>query len=131
MARRVPAAVGADLLLLVLFAALGRRAHHAASGVDDVLLVAAPFLIAYAAAAAALRLDRDPLAVPRGAAVWALAVVLGLLLRGAIVGDGLAGAFVAVTVAVTGSFLVGWRVALALLQRLRRSAPERAERSTA
>ena len=68
-ARAVGAAC-ADLCLLVVFAILGRRAHgDDGSAVAETLTVAAPFLIGYAIAAAALRLDRDPLSVRRGGAV--------------------------------------------------------------
>jgi hypothetical protein len=110
--RRTALAAAGDLLLLVLFAALGRRAHDEGSAVAGTLTVAAPFLIGYVLAAAVLRLDRDPLGVRKGAAVWALGLVLGLLLRGTAFDRGLAPTFVAVAVLVTGALLVGWRAAL-------------------
>lgn len=110
MGRRTALAAGADLLLLVVFAAVGRRSHDGdASPVVDTLEIAAPFLIAYAAAAVALRLDRDPVGVRRGAAVWALGLALGLLLRATIFDRGLAPAFIVVAGVTTGCLLVGWR----------------------
>jgi hypothetical protein len=111
--RRTALAAVCDLLLLILFAALGRRAHDEGSAVTGTLTVAAPFLVGYVLSAAVLRLDRDPLAVRKGAAVWALGVALGLLLRGTAFDRGLAPTFVAVAVLVTGVFLVGWRAGLA------------------
>lgn len=103
-----------DLLLLVVFAALGRRAHDEdGSAVAQAFTIAAPLLIGYAVAAAVLRLDRDPLSLRRGAGVWSLGLALGLLLRGAVFDRGLAPAFVVVAVLVTGALLVGWRAVIA------------------
>ena len=57
--RRLIIAVAIDAALIVLFAALGRRTHDEGSAIGGTL-VAAPFLIGYAIAASALRLDRAP-----------------------------------------------------------------------
>lgn len=104
----------ADFLLLVVFAAVGRRSHDGdASPVADTLEIAAPFLLGYALSAAVLRLDRDPVGVERGAMVWGLGLVLGLVLRGAVFDRGLAPAFIVVAMLVTGCLLVGWRAVAA------------------
>ncbi len=112
-----------DAAMLVLFAALGRRAHDEGSAIAGTLTVAAPFLMGYAVAAAGLRLDRDPFGVRRGALVWGAGIVLGLVLRGAVFGRGLAPAFVVVAVVTTGVLLVGWRGVLARLAASRHRAP--------
>jgi Protein of unknown function (DUF3054) len=111
---RVLAAALADLALLVVFAAVGRRSHDGdASPVVDTLTIAAPFLIGYVVSATVLRLDRDPVGVRRGAMVWALGLALGFLLRGTLFDRGLAPAFLVVAVLVTGALLVGWRTVAA------------------
>ncbi len=118
----VASAVSVDALLLVLFAALGRRTHDEGSALGGTLTVAAPFLIGYAIAAVALRLDRGPLAPARGTGIWALGVALGLALRGTAFDRGLAPAFVIVAVVATGVLLVGWRIAVAFATRRREPA---------
>ncbi|MEW6583397.1 MAG: DUF3054 domain-containing protein, partial [Actinomycetota bacterium] len=75
--RRVTVAAVVDALLILLFAAMGRRAHDEGAGVASVLSTAAPFLIGYAVAAAALRLHRAPLDLARGALAWAAGIPLG------------------------------------------------------
>lgn len=110
MRRGVPFVV--DVALIVVFAALGRRTHDEGSAIGGTLAVAAPFVIGYLIAATALRLDRRPLGIGRGAAVWALGVALGLLLRGTVFDRGLAPAFVVVAIATLGVLLVGWRILL-------------------
>ena len=121
--RRSWTAALVDAAMLVLFAALGRRAHDEGSAVIGTLTVAAPFLIGYAIAALALRLDRDPFGVRRAAMVWAAGVAIGLVLRGAVFGRGLAPAFVAVAFITTGVLIVGWRAVLARVAASRRRAP--------
>lgn len=121
--RRAATAVVVDAALIVLFAAMGRRAHEEGSAIGGTLTVAAPFLIGYAVGAVALRLDRAPFQVRRGAMVWGAGVVLGLVLRGAVFGRGLAPAFVVVAIVTTGVLLVGWRSVLARLAAQRRRAP--------
>lgn len=114
MGRRAAAAAAADLALLVVFAAVGRRSHDSdASPVADTLVIAAPFLLGYVLSAAVLRLDGDPVGVQRGAMVWALGLALGLVLRGTAFDRGLAPAFIAVAILVTGCLLVGWRAVAA------------------
>lgn len=118
-ARRTAAAMLGDLVLLVAFAALGRRAHDEdGSAVAQTFTIAAPFLIGYAVAGVSLRLDRDPFSLRRGTGVWALGLGLGLLLRGTAFDRGLAPAFVVVAVLVTGALLVGWRAVIARGRRL-------------
>jgi peptidoglycan/LPS O-acetylase OafA/YrhL len=108
--RRMALAVAADVSLLALFAAIGRRSHDGdASPLVDTLTIAAPFVIGYLVAAAALRLDRDPIGVRRGAGVWAVGLALGFLLRGTVFDRGLAPAFILVAIATTACLLVGWR----------------------
>jgi Protein of unknown function (DUF3054) len=106
----MPAAALFDLLLIVVFAAIGRRSHDEGGALGGTLVVAAPFLIGYIISALVGRLDRDPRGVRRGLAVAVGAVVLGLTLRGTLFDRGLAPAFVIVALITITALLVGWRL---------------------
>ena len=102
-----------DLVLIIVFAVIGRRSHDAGAAVSGTLTVAAPFLIGYAVAAAVGRLDRAPLDVRRGALIAVAGVALGLVLRGTLFDRGLAPAFVVVAFVTITALLVAWRLAAA------------------
>lgn len=108
-------AVG-DVLALVLWVIVGRISHHQNTDwLPNVVRIAAPFLIGWAVATPfvgpyALALLRRPLAfMGRSALGWLLAVGIGLFLRATLFGDGFVPVFAAVTLGVTGLFLLGWR----------------------
>ena len=111
--KRLPMAVITDAVLIVVFAAVGRRTHDEGSAIGQTLVIAAPFLIGYALAAAALRLDRDPLSTRRAIPVWLAGIAVGLALRGTVFDRGLAPAFVVVAFLTTGLLLLGWRSVVA------------------
>ncbi|NKX54001.1 DUF3054 domain-containing protein [Arthrobacter mobilis] len=112
-------ALAGDLAAVVLFAALGRETHEHGLDPAGVLLTAAPFLAGAGLGWLVARAWRRPMAVwPTGVAIWLGAVVAGLLLRGAF-GGGLAPAFQIVTLVTLGVLLVGWRLAAALVTKLR------------
>lgn len=112
---RIAATAAIDLVLIVAFAALGRRTHDEGAGLAGTLTVAGPFLIGYAVAATVFRLDRAPWNVRRGALVAIVGVGLGLGLRGVVFDRGLAPAFVVVAFVAVTALLVGWRL---IAQRL-------------
>ncbi len=103
----------ADLALIILFAAIGRRSHDEGSALAGTLTVAAPFLIGYGIAAVACRLDRSPRSVGRGVLISVGAVGLGLVLRGTAFGRGVAPAFVVVALITITALLAGWRLVAA------------------
>lgn len=107
---RIAVTAAVDLALIIAFAALGRRTHDEGAALTGTLTVAAPFLIGYAVAAVAFRLDRAPRNVGRGAVVAVVGVGLGLGLRGTVFDRGLAPAFVVVAVVAVTALLVGWRL---------------------
>jgi DUF3054 family protein len=123
--RRVTFAAAVDAALIIVFAALGRRAHDEGSAASEALVVAAPFLAGYAVGWAAARLDRAPLDLRRAAVAWAVGIPLGLLLRGLVFGRGVAPTFVVVALAVTGLLLLGWRAAVARVAARRRAGDGR------
>jgi peptidoglycan/LPS O-acetylase OafA/YrhL len=103
-----------DLLLVSLFAAVGRLSHDDSLTVAGWWTTAWPFLagtlLAWAALAAA---RRPPAAVTSGLVVWAGALVGGMVLRQAS-GQGTATAFVVVATLVLGAFLVLPRIATSI-----------------
>jgi Protein of unknown function (DUF3054) len=120
MDRRTPMAAGLDTFAVVLFVAIGRREHERDSAIAGLISTAAPFLIALAIAWLVLRAWRHPTTVwPTGIGVWAIVVVAGMLLRNVVFDDGTATAFVIVATLFLGLFIVGWRLAFAVIDRRR------------
>ena len=103
-----------DLLLVTVFAALGRNSHAREASALGLLETAWPFLVGIVIMWFVTLAWRAPVQVFRtGVPVWSGTVLIGMLLR-ALTGGGTAIPFVIVTVLVLGAFLLGWR-ALALL----------------
>lgn len=113
-----PAALVVDVLLVLLFAALGREAHSL--GAAGVLETAWPFLGGLLVGWGAWRLHRAPFSAwPRGVALWLTTVAVGMGLR-LLTGEGAAPSFVLVALVVLGAFLLGHRALAQLLRTLRR-----------
>jgi hypothetical protein len=111
--------LAADVVLVLAFAASGRRTHEHGVTVPGVLETAWPFLLAYAVAALALRAWRSPAAPwPTGTALWIGTVAGGLTLR-ALSGAGMALSFQIVTLLVLGAFLLLPRAAARFISRRR------------
>ena len=95
MSRALPAVL--DVVLVLLFAAVGRRSHAEGVDVAGILRTAAPFLVGTAAGwlLASLTLDSGPRSLAFGAVVVVCTVVLGMLFR-RVAGEGTALSFVIV-----------------------------------
>lgn len=120
-----------DLVLVLLFAAIGRVSHGEDLGFAGMARTAGPFLVGWLAGWVLVALVPSTRSRPRsllaGALVWAAVVVVGMLLRVA-TGQGVETSFVIVTVIVVGVFLLGWRGIAALVTRVRgRSASPAAQ----
>lgn len=121
--RRSPAlALLLDILVVVVFAAIGRATHD-----GDVLgpfgsglaTTAWPFVAALLIGWLVTRAWRRPTAVMRtGLPVWAITVALGMVLR-ALSGQGVAVAFIIVATITLAVFLLGWRGIARLAARRR------------
>lgn len=101
----------ADLVAVLVFVVLGRRAHDEGSVVVGTLATAWPFLVGALASWAALlatRLDRR--GVRAGLVVAAGTVAVGMALRHLVQGDGTPVSFVVVASVVNVLLLVGWRL---------------------
>ncbi|MBT2550752.1 DUF3054 domain-containing protein [Arthrobacter sp. ISL-65] len=121
--RAVPAltaaAAAADFILILTFAAIGRDAHARGESVVGILFTAWPFLAGAAVAWLLLRLWRRPLALwPAGVAVWLGAVAIGMALR-ALTGQTVVLPFVIVALLSLAVFLLGYRLIVAIVLRLR------------
>lgn len=130
---RKPYAVALDLVLVLLFAVLGRSAHHESLAPMGVLRTAWPFLIGcivgwIVVATMMRRLN----AWQAGLVIWIDTLVLGMLLR--LLGDdGAHWSFVVVAAVALLVLLVGWRVVwwFARGRRLERERRERRRRRAA
>jgi len=109
-----------DLLLVAVFAVLGRLSHDDSLTAAGWWTTAWPFLAGTLLAWAALvATRRSPAAVTSGLVVWADALVGGMVLRQAS-GQGTATAFVVVATLVLGALLVLPRVGAKVGARARR-----------
>jgi hypothetical protein len=99
-----------DLLLVGVFAVIGRLSHYGTLTAGGWWTTAWPFLVGTLLAWAALMLvHRSPAAVSSGLVVWLGALAGGMVLRQAS-GQGTATAFVVVATLVFGALLVLPRV---------------------
>jgi len=109
--------IAADVLLVILFCAVGRRSHDE-SVVTGLLHTVWPFAIGLALGWLLVvvlerrRPDHAPFdgtrVWPNGVVLWACTLIGGMLLR-AIAGQGTAFSFVLVAGTVLAVFLLGWR----------------------
>lgn len=112
-----PFVVG-DLVLVLVFAAIGRASHG--ESLAGLPVTAWPFLLGTCLAWAVVILrDWTPGSLaPTGLVVWLATVVIGMLTRTAI-GQGTHWSFMLVTLVVTGVFLLGARALASWVGRLR------------
>jgi len=111
-----------DVVLVVVFAAIGRATHDGdilGAGGSGLATTAWPFLAGLLLGWVVSLGWRRPAAPLRtGLPVWAVTLVAGMLLR-ALSGQGVAVAFVIVAGITLLLFLVGWRAIAALVARVR------------
>ena len=125
MAHPIRRAVGAfvlDVLLVVLFAAIGRRSHDESGAAAGVLSTAGPFLAGLVLGwVVSLAVRRSaPVSVSSAVSVWFATVFFGMVLR-VLTGRGIAVSFVIVASVVLAVFLLGWRWAAGFIARRRTS----------
>ncbi|KAA0019392.1 DUF3054 domain-containing protein [Antrihabitans cavernicola] len=106
-------AIAADVVLVLIFCAIGRRSHDEGGAITGLLHTAWPFLGGLAVGwASALALYKDKFTAdsifPTGVVVWLSTLVIGMVLR-VISGQGTAFSFIIVAGVVLAAFLVGWR----------------------
>ena len=113
MNKRVAIAGLADIVAIIVFVTIGRRNHDEGTTVSGIAGVAAPFLIALVAGWIAARAWARPMQVEAAFIIWPVTVALGMVLRNLVFDRGTALPFIIVATAVTGVFLVGWRMVAA------------------
>ncbi|KQP70375.1 hypothetical protein ASF40_11350 [Microbacterium sp. Leaf288] len=112
-------ALGVDVVLVIAFAAIGRASHDSDvwTGLGQT---AWPFLAGLGVGWLVTRAWRAPAAPVRtGLGVWGITVAGGMLLRW-VSGQGTALAFIIVAALTLLVALVGWRVIVAIVRRVRR-----------
>jgi hypothetical protein len=114
---RIPAlAVAADVVAVVVFAAVGRASHESPEDLLGLLGTVAPFAAGLLVTWATPLVRADPAGIRAGAAVLAGTVVIGLALRAAFLGR-LPLSFVVVTVIALAVLMLGWRALAAAVAR--------------
>ncbi|MFC4945426.1 DUF3054 domain-containing protein [Pseudonocardia sp. GCM10023141] len=114
--RIVALALAADVVAVIVFAAIGRASHDEAGDLLGLLGTIAPFAVGLAAAWATPMVRANPSGLRAGAVVLGATAVIGLLLRLAFLGR-LPLAFVLVAVISLGVLLLGWRGLAMLVAR--------------
>ena len=123
--RRTATLVAGDMVALLTFAALGRRSHGEAAGlgaIAEVFMTALPFIVGWLAVAPWVGAF-DP-ARTRGAGAmlrattlgWLGGLLLGAVVRAALIGRFSPWSFYAVTFAVALLLLGGWRATFSALE---------------
>jgi hypothetical protein len=116
----VAVAVLIDVVLVIVFVALGRGSHDEGSALSGTIEIAAPFLIALAVGwMAGRKWWRTPTSVELGVTLWAVTLTIGMVLRRTVFDRGTAIAFVIVAALFLAFFLVGWRIVAAKLMSRR------------
>lgn len=118
-------AAAADLVGVLVFAAIGRASHDEPGAVLGLLGTAGPFVLGLAAAWATPLVRARPTGLTAGAVVLAGTVVIGLLVRAAVTGR-LPLTFVLVTAASLAVLLLGWRGLAHLVARVSARRSDRA-----
>jgi hypothetical protein len=112
-----------DLVMVLVFVAIGRTTHAHGLTAAGLASTAWPFLAALAVGWLILAAGRrDGVALSSGVVVWISTVTLGMAFR-VVAGQGTAVAFVFVALGFLGLTMLGWRV-VALGIRRRRVVPD-------
>lgn len=124
MFRSLGALMG-DLLVVILFVAVGMIQHGTPLTSQNLILVGWPFVVGLLLGHLAIRSWKAPFSLwPHGVFVWAITVVAAMALR-TLLGQGTETSFVIVTAAVTGVLMLGWRGLAMYLTRSERRGTAR------
>lgn len=120
---RWPLALAVDVVIVVVFAAIGRRSHEEANTVLGIAATAWPFLLGlglgWAATFALYRSKFDAFSiVPTAILVWISTLGWGMVAR-VITGQGTAFSFIIVAGTILAVTLIGWRAIARLVRRAR------------
>lgn len=99
-----------DPAAVLVFVAIGRDTHEEEATLAGLAETAAPFLVAVVIGWLVVRAWTAPTSSLTGAGVLATTVVLGMLLRNLVFGEGTAATFVLVATVFLAILLLGWRL---------------------
>ncbi|MBE9402841.1 DUF3054 domain-containing protein [Brachybacterium sp. Marseille-Q2903] len=126
MFRSLGALVG-DLLIVLLFVAIGLIQHGDSLTTQNLFTVGWPFAVGALLGHLAIRSWRAPFALwPQGVFVWAITIAGAMVIR-SLLGAGAELSFVLVSAAVTGVLMLGWRALALHLTRGERAPHQRHE----
>lgn len=116
-----------DLLIVVVFVAIGRNNHDENPGLAGLVETAAPFAIGLILAWVLTKRWTEPFSARTGLLVWVGTVAVGMLCRRLIFDEGTAASFVVVASVFLGTFINGWRLLArrAVVPRLGSFSPSR------
>lgn len=122
MFRYLGALVG-DLLVVLLFVAVGFMQHSTPLTTQNLFLVGWPFAVGVLLGHLAIRAWRAPFRIwPHGIFVWAITLATGMAVR-TLFSAGTEVSFIIVTAAVTAVGMLGWRAVAQFLTRDERRTP--------
>jgi hypothetical protein len=115
-------ALVADVIAVIVFAAIGRMSHGRPDDLLGLLGTAAPFVAGLVASWVLPLVRAHPAGLRAGLAVWLGTAVLGLLVRAGFTGE-LPMSFAVITLIALGVLLLGWRaLSAAVSHRVRQRA---------
>lgn len=122
MFRSLGALIG-DLLVVILFVAVGFLQHGTPLTTQNIFLVGWPFALGVLLGHLAIRAWRAPFRLwPHGVFVWAIMLAAAMALR-TLFSAGTEVPFIITTAIFTGVLMLGWRAVAMYLTRGERKAP--------
>lgn len=122
MFRSLGALIG-DLLVVILFVAIGFLQHGTPLTSQNLILVGWPFAVGVLLGHLAIRAWRAPFRIwPHGVFVWAITLASAMAIR-TLFSAGTEVAFIITTAIFTGVLMLGWRAVAMYLTRGERRAP--------
>lgn len=113
--------VAADVVLVILFAAIGRSSHG--ESLAGTALTTWPFLVGTVVGWLLSKAWRAPASlIPSGVTIWLATVIVGMLLRAA-TGSGTHWSFIIVATIANAVFLLGYRVLARLVVKISKLRP--------
>lgn len=106
-------AVLADLVAVIVYVSVGRSSHDDPLSASGLIETGWPFVVGIIGGYIGIVLSRWPLLSLRGGAmIAAMTVIIGVVLRSGVAGDGAPFSFVVVTVLVLSALMLGWRAVI-------------------
>lgn len=113
---RAPVRIVIDLVLVLVFAVIGRASHGEALSLSGIATTAWPFLVGCLVGSLVAVLAMRVTWLTEGLVVWLVTVLVGMVLR-SLSGGGMAAGFLVVATVVLAAFLIGWRAIASRLPR--------------